>query len=215
MLRILSHVYSVIGPTGIILVGLFFVLFYLFLRSNIYLYFVEKNFDKEFSLLQKNDINKADIQDTKNPLLGILRDLFDLYEKQACLNIKEEIQYFFYRNFEQINKNLSAIRLISVCSPLLGLLGTMLGMVSVFHTIAKEASPDSAMLASGIWEALTTTILGLCVAIPALAFYYHLRSKLRALHIKIVENAFHAIDLCYSCENRIQRRNDLDKVRSL
>ena len=81
-------------------------------------------------------------------------------------------------------------------SPLLGLLGTILGMVTVFRTIAENSAPNAAQLAAGIWEALITTIMGLCVAIPMLMFYYYLMLKFKGFHIEAVEHSYRALELC-------------------
>ena len=88
------------------------------------------------------------------------------------------------------------IKLVSVVSPLLGLLGTVLGMVTVFRTIAENAAPNPALLAAGIWEALITTIMGLCIAIPMLMFYYYLMLKFRGFHVEAVEHSYRALELC-------------------
>lgn len=189
--------FDVLGPTGFILVILFFICLYLAFRSGIYLYLVGKDFSSYFASLQDNPTCATYRNaDARNPLIAIVQDILTLYAKDSSIDIRAEIKYFFARNFEQITRKLSYLRFISVVSPLLGLLGTMLGMVKVFQTIATEATPDSALLASGIWEALITTILGLCVAIPALAFYYHIRLKLRALLIRAIEHSLKAIDVC-------------------
>ena len=90
-------------------------------------------------------------------------------------------------------------------SPLLGLLGTVFGMVGVFQTISQNAAPDAVMLAAGIWEALITTIMGLCVAIPMLTFYYFLLLKFKSFHIEAVEHSYRALELCQGPEARAAR----------
>jgi biopolymer transport protein ExbB len=65
---------------------------------------------------------------------------------------------------------LRALDLIATVAPLLGLLGTVLGMIGAFQALqAAGARPDPAVLAGGIWEALLTTAAGMAVAIPAAA----------------------------------------------
>lgn len=65
------------------------------------------------------------------------------------------------------------LELVGNISPLLGLLGTVMGMVTAFARLGEAGNRvDPAMLASGIWEALITTVAGLVVAIPAVAAYY-------------------------------------------
>ncbi|WP_460272752.1 MotA/TolQ/ExbB proton channel family protein [Celeribacter sp. ULVN23_4] len=64
--------------------------------------------------------------------------------------------------------SLRPLELIATIAPLLGLLGTVLGMISAFQTLQEAgAKADPAMLAGGIWEALLTTAAGMAVAIPA------------------------------------------------
>jgi len=68
----------------------------------------------------------------------------------------------------EARSGLRALELISVIAPLLGLLGTVLGMIEAFQTLESAGSQaDPAALAGGIWEALLTTAAGMAVAIPA------------------------------------------------
>lgn len=67
-------------------------------------------------------------------------------------------------------KGLRALELIAAIAPLLGLLGTVLGMIAAFQALQDAgARPDASALAGGIWEALLTTAAGMSVAIPAAA----------------------------------------------
>ena len=68
----------------------------------------------------------------------------------------------------QARSGLRALELIATIAPLLGLLGTVLGMISAFQALQEAGSrADPAILAGGIWEALLTTAAGMAVAIPA------------------------------------------------
>lgn len=70
----------------------------------------------------------------------------------------------------EAGRGLRALELISTIAPLLGLLGTVLGMIAAFQTLQEAGSrADPAALAGGIWEALLTTAAGMAVAIPATA----------------------------------------------
>lgn len=73
------------------------------------------------------------------------------------------------------------LKLCAAVGPLLGLLGTVLGMVDVFSTLAERTFPEPGMLAGGIWQALITTVMGLSLAIPALLIHYVLLLNLRYL----------------------------------
>lgn len=79
--------------------------------------------------------------------------------------------------------HMKGIEMVANLSPLLGLLGTVTGMVKVFAGISQTGSGvDPALLAGGIWEALLTTVAGLAVAIPALAAHYILEGRIE--HIR-------------------------------
>ncbi|MBU3826469.1 MAG: MotA/TolQ/ExbB proton channel family protein [Candidatus Anaerobiospirillum merdipullorum] len=73
------------------------------------------------------------------------------------------------------------LKLCAALGPLLGLLGTVLGMVEVFATIAERSYPEPSLLAGGIWQALITTVMGLSLAIPALLLHYVLLLTLRRI----------------------------------
>lgn len=81
------------------------------------------------------------------------------------------------------------LKLCAAIGPLLGLLGTVLGMVDVFSTIAEQSYPEPGMLAGGIWQALITTVMGLSLAIPALLVHYALLLNLRRLRNQLSLNA--------------------------
>lgn len=71
----------------------------------------------------------------------------------------------------QMERGLTVLEIVASISPLLGLLGTVLGMVSIFNAITEAGIGNPQVLSSGISEALITTVTGLVIAIPALAFY--------------------------------------------
>lgn len=81
---------------------------------------------------------------------------------------REEVARFAKADLAQARTGLRALELISTIAPLLGLLGTVLGMITAFQTLQDSgAQADPAALAGGIWEALLTTAAGMAVAIPA------------------------------------------------
>lgn len=78
--------------------------------------------------------------------------------------------------------HMRGLEMVANISPLLGLLGTVTGMVKVFAGISQTGSGvDPALLAGGIWEALIATVAGLAVAIPALAAHYILESRIDSI----------------------------------
>lgn len=71
------------------------------------------------------------------------------------------------------NSGIRLLRMIGTISPILGLLGTILGIIKAFRVIAAQTGPVSpAMIADGLWEAMLTTAAGLMIALPALLLSY-------------------------------------------
>ncbi len=85
------------------------------------------------------------------------------------------------REAADLTAHLGALHLVASISPLLGLLGTVSGMISAFNSIAVDGVGNPGLLAGGISEALLTTAAGLCVAIPALVLHRALGSKAETL----------------------------------
>ncbi|WP_440903640.1 MotA/TolQ/ExbB proton channel family protein [Catenovulum sp. SX2] len=85
------------------------------------------------------------------------------------------------REVPKLARNLTFIKIISVVAPLLGLLGTVTGMINTFQAITLFGTGDPKLMAGGISQALVTTVLGLVVAIPTLLLYTVLNSRSRGL----------------------------------
>lgn len=104
-------------------------------------------------------------------------------------DLRAELAFQFHKNFRKVNRAMTILRLISVISPLLGLLGTVLGISKVFRVIAGQTVANPAVLASGIWEALATTIMGLAITIPVLCLYYFFRLQIHGFQVELMEYA--------------------------
>ena len=98
-----------------------------------------------------------------------------------------------------LEKRLSILATIAHISPLLGLLGTVIGMIKAFHKIQEltmAGSPvDPGQLAEGIWEALITTAFGLLVAIPTFVAYNYLVSKVNNIVTDMERSATDLVNL--------------------
>lgn len=200
----IAAIYASIGPAGCVLILVGCVGLYIALHTFFYMTLVWKNFRKDFLEVRNQGEGCLRHINSTNPLIVIIREIVSTHASHSD-DIRAEVGYLFHRNFESVSKSLCWLRLISVVSPLLGLLGTVLGMVGVFQTISRNAAPDAATLAAGIWEALITTIMGLCVAIPILIFYYFLLLKFKSFHIEAVEHSYRALEFCQSSEARAAR----------
>lgn len=84
---------------------------------------------------------------------------------------------------------------ITVVTPLLGLLGTVLGMIEVFNALMMQGVDDIGVLAGGIAKALITTAAGLLVAIPALIFYRTLYTRIETLMLQIEHDCQRLVDV--------------------
>lgn len=82
---------------------------------------------------------------------------------------------------DRLDRGLAVLEIVAGAAPLLGLLGTVLGMMDVFSVISAEGLGDAQALSEGISKALITTVAGLCVAIPTLAFHGMLLRKVNTM----------------------------------
>ncbi|MGN7612078.1 MotA/TolQ/ExbB proton channel family protein [Magnetococcales bacterium HHB-1] len=89
---------------------------------------------------------------------------------------------------------LNLLGTIAMISPLLGLLGTVLGMIKVFAVISSVGVGDPNVLANGISEALVSTAAGLSVAIPALAFHRHFHGRVDNLIIEMEQSSLQLVE---------------------
>ncbi len=94
-----------------------------------------------------------------------------------------------------LERYLTALGTIASISPLLGLLGTVVGMIRVFSALVQDGASEVGVLAGGISEALVTTAAGLTVAIPALMFHRYLLRKVDDLTVAMEHQAARLVDL--------------------
>ncbi len=90
---------------------------------------------------------------------------------------ERELSVIGTKQVRSIEKDLSWLGLIATIAPLLGLTGTVTGMIKAFMVIAESSSVNPSMLAGGIWEALITTAAGLLVAIPIHIGHHYLEKQ--------------------------------------
>jgi biopolymer transport protein ExbB len=109
--------------------------------------------------------------------------------------IKEKIEEVGRREAASLERYINVIGTIAAVSPLLGLLGTVSGMIKSFNIISMQGVADPASLAGGISEALITTAAGLVVAIPTFVIYRYLSNKADSLILEMEENSIRMVDL--------------------
>lgn len=93
------------------------------------------------------------------------------------------------RELRRMSKNIKGLGIVAHISPLIGLLGTVAGMIEAFKKIQElGGSVDPVVLAGGIWAALITTATGLTVAIPAMIFYHYFEGKIDRYYAQMKES---------------------------
>ena len=125
---------------------------------------------------------------TTSPVAHILKAGILKYDRTRE-QIKEAIEDSSLYEIPRLERNLTTLATIAHISPLLGLLGTVTGMVRCFQVIQAKASAlhpvSPGDLAGGIWEALLTTVAGLIVAIPTFVAYNYLVSHINSFILEM------------------------------
>ena len=107
--------------------------------------------------------------------------------------MKEYIEEVGRHVAHELERYLNALGTIAAITPLLGLLGTVIGMIKVFAVITAQGVGEPRVLAGGISEALITTAAGLTVAIPSLLFHRMLRGRVDALVVTMEQEALRMV----------------------
>ncbi|MCX4192979.1 MotA/TolQ/ExbB proton channel family protein [Methylophaga sp. OBS1] len=157
--------------------------------------------------LQYNQVDEQRIKALQNnsPLGQILAaGLTNRYSSRDIT--KESIQDVGRHVTVAMERNLNTLGTIAAISPLIGLLGTVVGMIKVFAVITAEGVGNPETLAGGISEALITTAAGLVVAIPSLIFYRYYRGKISKLVVGMEEQAMKLIEILHG-----ERQFDVDE----
>jgi len=109
--------------------------------------------------------------------------------------MKESIEEIGRQVAHSLDRFLNTLGTIASISPLLGLLGTVIGMIKVFAVITTRGVGDASILAGGISEALLTTAAGLSVAIPTLMFHRYFRGKVNDLVMTMEQEALKMVEV--------------------
>ncbi len=127
--------------------------------------------------------------------------------------IKESIEDVGRHVVHSLERYLNTLGTIAVITPLLGLLGTVIGMIKVFNAITVSGVGDPTVLAGGISEALISTAAGLLVAIPALFFHRYLRGRIDALVVTMETETLELIEAL--ADQQASSGEDSDNTDSL
>ena len=112
--------------------------------------------------------------------------------------MKESIQEAANHVIHDLERYLNSLGTIAAITPLLGLLGTVIGMIKVFTEIMLQGTGNAAVLAGGISEALITTAAGLSVAIPALMMHRYFVRRVDTIVIALEQETIKLVDALHS-----------------
>jgi len=144
---------------------------------------------------QLNEEHLTELQ-SSSPLGSILAaGISNRHQNREVM--KESIEDTGRHIVHELERYLNTLGTIAAITPLLGLLGTVIGMIKVFSTITTQGVGDPGALAGGISEALITTAAGMVVAIPTLMFYRYFRGRVRMLVLKMEQEAMVMVEIMH------------------
>jgi len=164
------------GPVGYVIIGIGVFGLLLCLWKAFALYSMGGRISRQMKTGEADKINPL------GRVLAVYSDNPEADTETLELKLDEAI----LRETAPIETGLSFIKVLYVVAPLLGLLGTVVGMIATFQMITLFGTGDPRMMAGGISTALVTTVLGLVVAIPLTLLHSFLQGKARAL-IQVLE----------------------------
>ncbi len=129
-----------------------------------------------FSSVKDIDLAKSMCAKFDSPFSNIINLSLEYHDLPKS-ELRELVEDQGRQEIRKLEKGLVALETIAAISPLMGLLGTVIGMVHVFDVIKDQGIGQTAALSGGISEALLTTVSGLFVGIPVLIAYYYFSSK--------------------------------------
>jgi len=144
---------------------------------------------------QLNDEHLKELQ-ASSPLGSVLAAGI-ANRKQNREVMKESIEDTGRHVVHELERYLNTLGTIAAITPLLGLLGTVVGMIQVFATITTIGVGNPGALAGGISQALITTAAGMSVAIPTLMFYRYFRGKVRMLVLRMEQEAMGMVEIMH------------------
>ena len=114
----------------------------------------------------------------------------ELEKDQKLAAIERDFEEATQLELPQLNKNMVIVSTLASVSTLIGLLGTVTGMIKAFSALARVGSPDAIGLASGISQALVTTALGISTAAVAIVFFNYFSNRIEKITYAIDEAVF-------------------------
>ncbi|RHW75118.1 MotA/TolQ/ExbB proton channel family protein [Colwellia sp. RSH04] len=159
------------GPIGYIILGIGLVGLLIALERLINLVIVGRKVNRQL---------KTDVASSDNPL-GRVMQVKDKHPNLDTESLELKLSESILRELPKLSSKLTLIKIISVVAPLIGLLGTVTGMINTFQAITLFGTGDPKLMAGGISQALVTTVLGLVVAIPMVFIFAYLNGRSKGI----------------------------------
>jgi biopolymer transport protein ExbB len=164
--------------------------------------------DRIRALVTKDKLSEAQIlcEENGSSIAMLMVAALRAYQQsKERAGIKESVEEVGNREVAHLDRNVEIVGTVASITPLMGLLGTVIGMISVFQNFVESyksgvVGPDT--FAQGIWQALITTAFGLTVAIPMLVAYKYLLGRNDRLIVAMEEDAMSIVDLLEDARRR-------------
>jgi biopolymer transport protein ExbB len=127
------------------------------------------------------------------------------FKDQTRQDMENALQEAILGEIPRIERFLSTLGMLAAIAPLLGLLGTVTGMINTFHVITYYGTGDPRMMSGGISEALVTTMLGLTVAIPIMIAHTFLSRRVETQISKMEENSVAFVNMVFKNRNECRQ----------
>lgn len=184
-------VMMILGGLSIYLLTVILYKLYQFATANV---FSQRFAGPVLQAVQRGEYSEAlgRLQRVRGPLARVMRTALECVRnrRMSSRNREAEIGRVGAQELHYLESHMRGLEMVATTAPLLGLLGTVIGMVRAFSQLSEAGSRvDPSMLAGGIWEALLTTVGGLIVAIPAVAAYYIIDSYIEKIRARMKDAA--------------------------
>ncbi len=141
----------------------------------------ENHFSQILYLVDKGRIQEAAEASRSLSQKTLLKGSIRIFQKNSPTDREDYLFDIAVRELEKINRRVGLLPSLANISTLLGLLGTVAGMISVFYKMRVSGSSDPYILAGGISQALLTTAAGLIIAVPAYLFHLILKNRVHIM----------------------------------
>lgn len=154
-------------------------------------------FNNETLTRIRESLNRGDYEGAlqltraQNVMFNRLAETAVVYRHLGTIDLRQLLEDQSKQEASVLERFLNVLRTIGTIAPLLGLLGTVAGMIKVFQTLSVTGMSQGAALSGGIAEALITTAAGMCVAIPAIVLHNYFEGRaesiIRRLEKRLIE----------------------------